>query len=976
MMKKAISIVLLLLAVTLAFASSEFLVVMRTDALPSANGQTLRQKMLNLRQQGSQIYYYNMDYVVSGLTDSFIRQHPEYPIHVLGQLPIMDNVYQVTKLPNQTKIDVDGFGAILYDIGEYVLISSPLNESRLRAQLRNPFFQYDFRPMVIEPESPISEPYTMNRTPIEQIISQVNPDSVMWFIQSLQDFQTRFAPAPNRLQVATWIRDQFIRMGITNATLSPFTWSGTTQYNVVATITGSVNPDNYVVVGGHHDSILNGGGDALTFAPGADDNASGAASALEMARVMMASNFVPQTSIRFVTFAAEEFGLWGSRDYAGNAYNDGQNIVLMINHDMIANSAQTPANWQVRLMPYDGFLDYTDYATELVSSYTTLNPTLGTSNSGSSDSHSFWAKGYPVIYFFEQVFSPYYHSVQDITANINPAYCAEVIRASAAVAATYSFMPIAPEYLSVQDVGNGHSLQVTWPNVAGSNVDHYNLYVGTLETGYADPIEVPAAPGEGTVYTIQNLTPGTVYYIAVSTVSNDGFHSNYTYGTGTPNLIPITPVNYHAEPNLGHVLLYWDANLEQDFAGYRVFRSTDATELGTQLGEGLVVATSYTDTQFPNPLQYYYYTICAEDLDGNQSAYSQTLRSRPVTLSEGILVIDETLDGSGSSPFQPTDEAVDTFYAGMLTPFTTTTIDAAETNALRLSDIGIYSSILWHSNDQVDFDNLHIYREDLKRYIELGGNVLLDVYLPTKGIELNGGYPVTFNPSTVISSGFGIGTANYSSSARFKYAQPILNNYPALTVDPLKTTTSFNGHIFKVESITANANAQNIYTYGSDYENDTNQGALNGLPIGVYYNHQPGKVITLSFPLYNMTQDSATQLVNHVFRYVFQESSPNDDPGLVSRPQITIYPNMPNPFNTNTNIRIDFANTKTPVNVAIYNLKGQLVQTLYHGVLSQAKTAVEWNGIDKAGTDCAAGIYFVRVTQNGKHSLRKIMKIK
>jgi Zn-dependent M28 family amino/carboxypeptidase len=110
--------------------------------------------------------------------------------------------------------------------------------------------------------------------------------------------------------------------------------------------------------------------------------------AIEMARVMMASGFQPKCSIRFVTFAAEEFGLWGSKAYAQMADNTDMDIRLMINHDMIANTNPNPDDPRVLLMPYDGFMQHTDHAAAITSQYTPLVPVYGSLNLSASDSYS------------------------------------------------------------------------------------------------------------------------------------------------------------------------------------------------------------------------------------------------------------------------------------------------------------------------------------------------------------------------------------------------------------------------------------------------------------------------------------------------------------------------------------------------------------------------------------------------------------
>ena len=133
-------------------------------------------------------------------------------------------------------------------------------------------------------------------TLIVNLLSQINPDSMKQTIQSLQDFGTRFMLAPNRKEVANWIRDKFISVGINNTVIDSFQThtvyllSGTNvdtvtwQYNVVATITGKYNPDKVYMTSGHYDSFTND--DPMTIAPGADDDASGVAAAIEIARVI------------------------------------------------------------------------------------------------------------------------------------------------------------------------------------------------------------------------------------------------------------------------------------------------------------------------------------------------------------------------------------------------------------------------------------------------------------------------------------------------------------------------------------------------------------------------------------------------------------------------------------------------------------------------------------------------------------------
>jgi Zn-dependent M28 family amino/carboxypeptidase len=110
--------------------------------------------------------------------------------------------------------------------------------------------------------------------------------------------------------------------------LDPFSYSGNTYYNVVATRRGAVYPNQIYIVGAHYDSIS---GDPANR-PGADDNASGVAGVLEAARVLSSYSF--ESTLVFIAFDREEQGLIGSWAYSNAHAAD--NILGMVSMDMIA----------------------------------------------------------------------------------------------------------------------------------------------------------------------------------------------------------------------------------------------------------------------------------------------------------------------------------------------------------------------------------------------------------------------------------------------------------------------------------------------------------------------------------------------------------------------------------------------------------------------------------------------------------------
>jgi Zn-dependent M28 family amino/carboxypeptidase len=108
--------------------------------------------------------------------------------------------------------------------------------------------------------------------------------------------------------------------------------------NVIATMRGTVNPDSYVIVSGDIDSRASSGSDGEIDAPGANDNASGMAGAIEAARLL--SEHGPfANSVIFVGLSGEEQGLWGGEIMAEQAVAEGWDIIGVLNNDMIGNIA-------------------------------------------------------------------------------------------------------------------------------------------------------------------------------------------------------------------------------------------------------------------------------------------------------------------------------------------------------------------------------------------------------------------------------------------------------------------------------------------------------------------------------------------------------------------------------------------------------------------------------------------------------------
>lgn len=523
--------------------AKEVIVSIPMPELQSQMGYTDRYEIArSLLVQGYRILYYNEACLIAVMDDSEGMKLSS--ARYLSIYPPENDLYIVNMSKMFDKGLLSESGEVLLEMGSSMLLQSALEEIELQNRLKTQFTKLSLEPMRFPVKTLLPAYSKEYRTDIAQLVSHVSADSVETRLYELQNFVTRHALADNRLQVAEWIRQKFASFGIADAELQAFDYNGTQQYNVVATIPGTDYPDEYIIVGGHHDSRSTNI-NVYDFAPGADDNASGTVAALDMARVIQQYGYQPQVSIRFVTFACEELGLWGSKHYSQNALDNEQNIRLMINHDMIANNTATSER-PVKIMRYDGALDYADYALQLTSQYTDLVPEFGPYNYGGSDQITFWQKGFNTLFFNEAEFSPVYHSPEDVVANLDPDYCAEVIKASLACTVFFADIPGSPDAplaTAAMHITND-SFTANWDPV--DHADRYLLDVYTKDATEAAPdlffseyieggghnqaLEIYNGTGQDVDlndYTVQiffgaSTSPSTTYYLELTGILADG----------------------------------------------------------------------------------------------------------------------------------------------------------------------------------------------------------------------------------------------------------------------------------------------------------------------------------------------------------------------------------------------------------------------------------------------------------------------
>lgn len=258
-----------------------------------------------------------------------------------------------------------------------------------------------------------------NQALVPPVLSVMQASNITTTINDLTSFVNRYYTTTGGTDASNWLRSKWAGMaaGRTDISVTQFTHTGYNQKSVIATINGTDNASEVIVIGGHLDSTV-GNTTETSRAPGADDDASGIASMTEAFRAMIANGYKPRRTIKFMAYAAEEVGLRGSAAIAQNFKTNGIKVVGVMQLDM-TNYKGSPSDIWI-------YTDYTnaaqnDFLAKLVTAYQP-GVTVGYSRCGyaCSDHASWHNQGFAASFPFETLDgddNPYIHTPNDTYAN-------------------------------------------------------------------------------------------------------------------------------------------------------------------------------------------------------------------------------------------------------------------------------------------------------------------------------------------------------------------------------------------------------------------------------------------------------------------------------------------------------------------------------------------------------------------------------
>lgn len=358
---------------------------------------------------------------------------------------------------------------------------------------------------------------------VQQLSAQVNQDSLITYVKQLSGLLPIETPQGSKVigsrykinegneLAAEFIKQKLTSWGITYTELN----FSTTGQNIIGKIEGR-RPGKIMVAGAHYDAV-NG-------SPGADDNASGTAAILEMARVC-AGQQLPVT-LHFAFWDEEEQGLIGSHASATDYMQF--KLVGYINLDMLAYDSDNDSSFDIHSRPAGSSVEMGQRAYDLIALYDVpLRPRLINPGDPNTDHGSFWQNNLSAIGINEEYegdFTPHWHKYTDSITYFNVSYYTRVSRF-----ATTAFLHFAMDsnnLVALNEYGLSNDLVDVYPNpftthIKISNAEQVNLVKAELvdvsgqliHSSFIElnAVDLPATLSNGVYYLLLHDKNGFVF---------------------------------------------------------------------------------------------------------------------------------------------------------------------------------------------------------------------------------------------------------------------------------------------------------------------------------------------------------------------------------------------------------------------------------------------------------------------------------
>ena len=337
-----------------------------------------------------------------------------------------NNIYWVNSSKPVAAEAMKGFGNLLYQGQDFSLVNLSAGEAEDLSGIMHEagmacgsLFKLDGDVIVEKPRfmapRPIVSVSRVDRK-VKAVVSKVNDKLIRSKVEDLSGMYSRHHTTNAGQDVAAGLADDYRRLsaGRSDVTVSTYAHRNTDQDSLVVRIEGTRFPDEVIVIGSHIDSIAGWGGSSK--APGADDNASGTATNLEIFRVLMEQGIRPLRTVEIHGYGAEEIGLVGSQEIARDYRERDVNVIAMLQHDMNLFRYKEDA---ITFVTNGTDTALTNALKTVAGNYLDIRVKSGRLTAGTSDHRSWQRQGYPVAFPTEdtQNYNRNIHTARDTISN-------------------------------------------------------------------------------------------------------------------------------------------------------------------------------------------------------------------------------------------------------------------------------------------------------------------------------------------------------------------------------------------------------------------------------------------------------------------------------------------------------------------------------------------------------------------------------
>lgn len=255
-------------------------------------------------------------------------------------------------------------------------------------------------------------------TEVNQLLKQMNPQNLWSRLVLLTNYQDRYSRSENGVKVANDIKNTVETWAHNNGRQDVSVYLVSTGNYIQPSVVAKIGNSNEagVVVGAHMDTLSS----VFENKPGADDDGTGSATVLELARTLLSSGMHFEKPIYLIWYAAEEMGLIGSQHVVADFKAKNIPVAAVMQLDMTGYAHQnSPTMWLM-----DDFVnkDLSAYLETLINTY--VKQPVGHSKCGYACSdHATWTQnGYAAAIPFESsmsTYNPYIHTANDTVEKLS-----------------------------------------------------------------------------------------------------------------------------------------------------------------------------------------------------------------------------------------------------------------------------------------------------------------------------------------------------------------------------------------------------------------------------------------------------------------------------------------------------------------------------------------------------------------------------